>query len=131
MVRAVASKRERARRVRRDRRRERPAGCLTPATVTFRTANGHDAVSVSPAAASGAVAWVTLRTVYGEREAVAEMLVDKRQLRAVARLLRRAARRLTGDSCRRSTVRIVETAFRAAEQEWLAERNGVEYPENI
>jgi len=51
--------------------------------------------------------------------------------RAVARLLSRAARRRTGDSCRRSTIRDVEAQFRAAEIEWRAEQNGIDYPEDF
>ena len=71
-----------------------PAHTFAPATLTHRTANGQESVTVSPAAVCDRYCWLTVASTHGEREATAEMLLDGRQVRQVIRMLGRAARSL-------------------------------------
>jgi hypothetical protein len=99
------------------------------------TADGSEAVTVSPAAVGDRYCWLTIAATHGDRAATAEALLDGRQVRQLLRTLARAARSLDHAPrprrFGRREVRRAEAAFRQAEREWLDGQGVVEYEEDF
>src|SRR5262249_28737334 len=114
----------------------RPARTFSPSTLTSQTPNGQESVTVSPAAVCDRYLWLTVRSEHGDRAAIAEMLLDGRQVRQPLRTLGRAARSLdhpprSPRRFGRRTVRRGEAAFRAAEKQWLDEQAVLDVEEDF